>query len=161
MHIRYQLIIGSLVSLGILAGCSSTSEMTNEQPILEASSDTPVKQDTAQAEITKNDALDTVFYFDVDDATLRPDAISIIKAHAERIKSGSSMVRIEGHADERGTDAYNQELGQRRAEAVRELLLSMGVSSNKIETVSYGEKNPLAVDSTEIAWQKNRRVELK
>ena len=161
MRVVYHLIFGSFVSLGILAGCSSTSEITGEQPANEASSEVSQNQNMVQSEPTNNLTLDTVFYFDVDDSTLHPDAISIIKAHAERIKSNSTTVRIEGHADERGTDAYNQELGKRRAEAVRELLLSMGVSSNKIETVSHGEKSPLAFGNTETAWQKNRRVELK
>ena len=75
--------------------------------------------------------------------------------------SNSQVIRIEGHADERGTEAYNQELGQRRAEAVRDLLISKGVSASQIQTVSYGEKNPDITGSGEPVWQKNRRVVLK
>ena len=106
-------------------------------------------------------ALDTIFYFDFDDANIRPDARAEIEAHAERIKSSDQIVRIEGHADERGTEAYNRELGQRRAEAVRDLLVSMGVQSSQIKTVSLGEQNPVILGSGESVWQKNRRVELK
>lgn len=156
-----RMLLGSLFTLVFIAGCSSTSEKIEEQPANEASSEVSTNQNMVQPERTNKVTLDTVFYFDVDDSTLRPDAISIIKAHAERIKSASKVVRIEGHADERGTDDYNQDLGKRRAEAVRDLLLSMGVNSNKIETVSFGEKSPLAFGSSETAWQKNRRVELK
>lgn len=157
----YYLLTGSVLSLGLLAGCSSTSEVKDEQPVQEASTEIPATQEMTESETTKSVTLDTTFYFDVDDATLRPNAISIIKAHAERIKSDQKVIRIEGHADERGTDAYNQELGQRRAAAVRDVLVSMGVDSSKIETVSYGEKSPIEAGNTEMAWQRNRRVELK
>jgi peptidoglycan-associated lipoprotein len=69
-------------------------------------------------------------------------------------------VRLEGHADERGSREYNIGLGERRAQAVRRLLLLQGVSAGQISTVSFGEERPRATGSTESAWAQNRRVEI-
>lgn len=158
---QYQIIVVSMFLLTFFAGCSSTSDVIEEAPVQQATSDPVATQEPAQPQQDATLALETIFYFDYDDATLRPGAHAEIEAHAERIKSSNQIVRIEGHADERGTDAYNKELGQRRAEAVRDLLVSMGVHASKIETVSMGEKSPVILGSGESVWQKNRRVELK
>ncbi|MAM44068.1 MAG: hypothetical protein CMF93_07115 [Candidatus Marinimicrobia bacterium] len=77
------------------------------------------------------------------------------------MKSSSSKVRIEGHCDERGTREYNLALGEKRANAVSELLQVNGVSSNSITTVSYGEEKPVAYGSNESSWSKNRRAVVK
>jgi peptidoglycan-associated lipoprotein len=69
-------------------------------------------------------------------------------------------VRLEGHADERGSREYNIALGDRRAQSVRRVLLFQGASTDQIETVSYGEEQPAMSGHTEEAWAKNRRVEL-
>ena len=161
MRKQSSLLAVPFIVFGFLAGCSSTSDVIEEPPAQQATPETTAAQEPVQTEATPEVELASTFYFDVDDATINPSAVPIIKEHAERIKTNSQTVTIEGHADERGTDTYNQDLGQRRAEAVKELLVSMGVSENKIETVSYGEKSPLALGSNEISWQKNRRVELK
>jgi peptidoglycan-associated lipoprotein len=161
MQNQYHKIVVSLFVLTFFAGCSSTSDVVEEAPVQQASSEPVAAQEPAQPQPEATIALETIFYFDYDDATLRPGARAEIEAHAERIKSSEKIVRIEGHADERGTDTYNKELGQRRAEAVRDLLVSMGVHSSKIETVSLGEKSPVILGSGESVWQKNRRVELK
>ena len=159
-----------LFVLAFIAGCSSTPDAVEEAPTQAAPpeqatvQEEPVRQEAAQQASPEPEpevALETVFYFDFDDATLRFDDRSAIETHAERIKSGSQFIRIEGHADERGTEAYNKQLGQRRANTVRDLLVSMGVDSNQIEAVSYGEQNPKALGSSEDAWQKNRRVEIR
>lgn len=155
------LLFVSFIVVGFLAGCSSTSDVIEEPQAQESTPEMAAAQEPVQPESNTEVELASVFYFDVDDATVRPSAVEVIKEHAERIKSSAQTVTIEGHADERGTDTYNQELGKRRADAVKDILISMGVNSNKIETVSYGEKNPLAFGSNEMSWQKNRRVELK
>jgi peptidoglycan-associated lipoprotein len=77
------------------------------------------------------------------------------------LKNNSQRVRLEGHADERGTREYNQALGARRANAVADYLVLQGVSRSRVETISYGEERPAATGSGESAWSKNRRVELK
>jgi len=145
--------------LGLIAGCSSTSEVVEEAPPQQASSEPPTEQKPAVTQAETE--LSNTFYFDFDDASIRPNARPIIEAHAERLKNSNQPITIEGYADERGTEAYNKQLGQRRADAVKELLVSMGVQSNQIETVSYGENNPQDAARNEMAWQKNRRVVLK
>jgi peptidoglycan-associated lipoprotein len=68
---------------------------------------------------------------------------------------------LEGHTDERGTREYNLALGERRANAVRDYMVASGVPAYRIETISYGEENPVAYGSGESNWMKNRRVEIK
>jgi len=78
------------------------------------------------------------------------------------MKSNLSLkIRIEGHCDERGTREYNLALGEKRANAVAEILALNGISSNRIFTVSYGEERPVSEGSNESAWSKNRRAVLK
>jgi peptidoglycan-associated lipoprotein len=102
----------------------------------------------------------TVFYFDFDSSVLRADSRSLLNAHAAALQAKHRAVRLEGHADERGTREYNIALGERRAQAVRAYLLSQGVTSS-IEVVSYGEERPAVDQSNNSAWQQNRRVEIK
>ena len=161
MRNQFYLAVILLFVLAFLAGCSSVSDVVEEPPVQNAAPEPASIQEPVQTEPESKITLETSFYFDFDDATLRPDAHQAIQAHAERLKSNSQVIRIEGYADERGTEEYNKELGQRRADAVRDLLISMGVSSSQIETVSFGEQRPLVLGSGETIWQKNRRVELK
>ena len=100
-------------------------------------------------------------YFDYDKYNLSASAVSEIRDLAKSIKSNSSKVRIEGHCDERGTREYNLALGERRANAVSELLQVNGVPSSSITTVSYGEERPVAYGSNESSWSKNRRAVVK
>ena len=74
------------------------------------------------------------------------------------LKTNNSNVKLEGHTDERGTREYNLALGERRANAVRDYMVVNGVSSGRIETVSYGEEDPVAMGSGEASWSQNRRV---
>ena len=161
MQNQIYLVVLLFFVLVFSAGCSGTGDVVEEAPVQEAAPEPTIAQEPVQPEPEPEMALETTFYFDFDDATLRPNVRQAVEAHAERLKTNSQVIRIEGYADERGTEAYNEQLGKRRAEAVRDLLVSMGVSSSQIETVSYGEKNPLMVGSGEDVWQKNRRVELK
>ena len=84
-----------------------------------------------------------------------------MRAHARRLAANPGVsVRLEGHADERGSREYNIGLGERRAQAVRQALMLQGVNSVQITTVSYGEERPADSRSFEDAWAKNRRVEI-
>ena len=76
-------------------------------------------------------------------------------------KKGELQVLIEGHCDERGTDEYNLALGERRALAVRRYLVALGISADRLHTISYGEEKPAVLGSDEAAWSKNRRAEFK
>jgi len=101
-------------------------------------------------------------YFDYDQYDLSPSSISEIRQFASQVKSdSSSRVRVEGHCDERGTREYNLALGERRANAVADILVLNGVTSSRITTVSYGEERPTAYGSTESSWAKNRRAIVK
>jgi peptidoglycan-associated lipoprotein len=106
-------------------------------------------------------AAGTVFYFDFDSSTLKPAAQAALDAHIALLKTNDRRVRLDGHTDERGTRDYNMALGERRANAVRDYMVVNGVASYRIETVSYGEEQPVAYGSGESNWSQNRRVELK
>ena len=103
----------------------------------------------------------TVVYFDYDQSDIRPEFLSMISAHAARLAGGRSVaVRLEGHADERGSREYNIGLGERRAQAVRRALMLQGVSASQVRTVSYGEERPAAFGHDDSSWAQNRRVEI-
>ena len=107
-------------------------------------------------------ALQTVFYFDFDKSVVRQDGLDALEKHAAYlVATPSAFVRLEGHADERGTREYNMALGERRANAVANYLIINGIERYRVETVSYGEERPVNSSSTDSAWAENRRVELK
>ena len=98
-------------------------------------------------------------YFDFDRSDLRPESLRTIEANASWMKSNPKMkVQIEGHCDERGTEEYNLALGERRATAVKNHMLGLGVDQRKLFTISYGEELPVDQGHTEDAWAKNRRA---
>ncbi len=108
------------------------------------------------------ETLGTVIYFDFDSSEVRAQDQDIVAAHAIRLNEDSfASVRLEGHADERGSREYNIGLGERRAQAVRQLLMIQGVNASQIQTVSFGEERPDAMGSTESDYARNRRVEIK
>ncbi len=117
---------------------------------------------TARERQQRDDALSmTVFYFEFDRSDLSAEARAALVHHANYLKSNpSARYRLEGHADERGTREYNLALGERRAQAVERYLQVQGVSSNQLETISYGEENPVDNRTTEAAYALNRRVEI-
>lgn len=101
-------------------------------------------------------------YFEFDQFRLTPEAVRILEGNAEFLLAHPELrVQIEGHCDERGTVEYNYQLGQRRADAVREYLIAKGVSPGQLNTISFGEERPAAPGSNEAAWQKNRRAQFQ
>jgi peptidoglycan-associated lipoprotein len=101
--------------------------------------------------------------FDYDKATIRPDASKTLESDVTSIRTilqryPNQKVKIEGHADERGSDEYNVALGDRRAVSAKEFLTGMGISGGQLDIVSYGKQRPVCEDHTEDCWQKNRRV---
>ncbi|MES0873462.1 peptidoglycan-associated lipoprotein Pal [Sinimarinibacterium thermocellulolyticum] len=102
-----------------------------------------------------------LIYFDFDDTTIRPEYMGVIETYARYLQDNpSARVRLEGHADERGTREYNLGLGERRALSVESALVSRGVSREQISVVSYGEERPAVSGHDESAWAKNRRVQI-
>lgn len=97
-------------------------------------------------------------HFDFDKYDIREDAKPTLKAIADYLtKNNNHKVLIEGHCDERGTNEYNLALGDKRAKAAKDYLISLGVPSNRIDTISYGEEKPLCKEKNEECWAKNRR----
>lgn len=98
-------------------------------------------------------------YFDFDRYDLSTDARTILRANADWLKNNqTARVEIEGHCDERGTSEYNLALGAKRAQAVREYLVTLGVAGNRLSTISYGEEIPVCKEATESCWRQNRRA---
>jgi peptidoglycan-associated lipoprotein len=108
---------------------------------------------------TRVPELSTV-YFEYDSFRLNSDARAALNAAAQWLKANPSMqIQVEGHTDERGTTEYNLALGERRAGAVKDFLITAGVPSAQVSTISYGEERPVGVGSNEQAWSQNRRAE--
>lgn len=178
MSNTFKSLLVSLAFVSLMAGCSSTQKadeaaaaaeearLAAEQAALDAQAEAErlaaLEAQRLQEEADRINAnVDTVFYFDFDQSILNSATRSALLVHAQRLKNTGESVRLEGHADERGSREYNMALGERRANAVRDFLTLQGVSSSRIETVSYGEEKPAEVGSYDSAWGKNRRVELK
>lgn len=103
-----------------------------------------------------------VIYFDFDSSNIRPEYINVLNAHAALLATHPHLrVRLEGHADERGSREYNVALSERRGYAVFDYLQLKNVRANQMEVIGYGEEVPAVFGSNEAAWGKNRRVEIK
>lgn len=131
---------------------------------MEPEADKPVQQAPVLPEVIEKKTEDLLkslgdIYFDYDRFSIRNDAISVLEENAQTLASGlsSNKIVIEGHCDQRGTESYNMVLGERRANAVREYLVDLGVPSEKLQVVSYGKEKPFCTDQTEVCWQENRR----
>ena len=110
------------------------------------------------AELVQNNL---VVYFEYDSSEIRADFNNMLAAHGRYLAATpNARVRLEGHADERGSREYNIGLGERRAQAVRQLLLLGGATASQLSTISYGEERPAVFGSDEEAYGLNRRVEL-
>lgn len=104
---------------------------------------------------------DRIVYFEFDSAEIRPESQTIIEANARSLAGNRRAVtQLEGHTDERGSREYNVALGERRANAVRQVMIAMGVSPQQIRIVSYGEERPAAAGQEEQSYALNRRVEI-
>jgi peptidoglycan-associated lipoprotein len=128
---------------GTGAGGSSTTAAPGARP--------PV------AEFAANPNLKDI-YFDFDKYDIRPGDAKILDGNATWLKSNNNLVLIEGHCDERGTNEYNLALGERRAKATMNYLVSQGVQAARITIISYGEERPLCTEHNEACWAKNRRA---
>ena len=115
---------------------------------------------------TRNPSLEELFlkdmrdaYFDYDSAAIRPDAREALQRSADFLKNyPSAHVTVEGHCDERGSTEYNIALGDRRSNAVKQYLISLGVPTNQVLTTSWGKEKPFCAQANETCWQQNRRA---
>ena len=156
-----------LATFVFAAGCKSKPEEFPEPPPQSTSNTTGadnsgVTTDSTESQGPSGELLSKrVVYFDLDKADIRMDSQPVVAAHAAYLaKNPSQKVRLEGHADERGSREYNIGLGERRGQAVRRALLLQGVSEVQLSTVSYGEERPAAAGSDEQTYAQNRRVEI-
>lgn len=101
-----------------------------------------------------------VIHFDLDSITLNEEGKKLLRLQAQWIAQHPHKLLIEGYADERGTRAYNIALGAKRASAVREYLMQIGIPRATLKTVSYGKDRPVAVCGTERCWSQNRRAKI-
>jgi peptidoglycan-associated lipoprotein len=155
-----------------LAGCSSTtakSELPSPAPATP-----PAESKTEPAPVPSTSSLEAFqrgestatpassplkeVYFDFDRYDLRADARETLKANGDWLRANPSVVvEIEGHCDERGTNDYNMALGAKRAQAAMDYLKTLGVATNRLSTISFGEELPVCKEHTEECWAKNRR----
>jgi peptidoglycan-associated lipoprotein len=106
--------------------------------------------------------LEQVVYFDYDESTIRADAQEMLARKVPVLRENTPIrMRIEGHADERGSVEYNLALGMRRANAVRDYLADFGIEPGRFEVVSFGEDRPATTGANESAWSQNRRAEFR
>ncbi len=101
-------------------------------------------------------------HFDFDKYNIRPDAQQKLSSHSEWLKSNPNVnIIIEGNTDEWGTEEYNLALGERRAMAAKNYLVNLGVSADRMSTISYGESRPVNPEHNQAAWAQNRRDDFK
>jgi len=157
-----------LLTAAVLAACAgSDTKEADEAAAREAAeaAERARQEQMAQDELQRleqaAEAVGNVFYFEFDSSALTQNAINDLNAHIALLQKTDRNVRLEGHADERGTREYNMALGERRANSVRDYMVANGIATYRIETVSYGEERPVAYGSGEANWSQNRRVELK
>lgn len=102
-----------------------------------------------------------VVYFDFDSSKIGADYVELVKHHGRYLSSNSgAKMRLEGHTDERGSREYNVALADRRAQAVKRLLMFQGATSDQVTIISYGEEKPVALGHDEASWHLNRRAEM-
>ena len=164
------ILLGLALLLG--AGCSNPTipDPEAQEPVYDAGADSMADTggfgdeglEGGEAFDDFSDELTMVIYFDFDESELRAEYADLLQRHASNLANNRrAQIRLEGHADERGSREYNIGLGERRSQSVRRLLLIQGAASDQISTVSFGEERPAAFGSDEEAYQLNRRVEIK
>ncbi len=166
--------IAVLMLSGLLSGCFTKPDTTyptsadsydgphKTRPLVAEGDAKPTPAVASPTPVAATRPSEAIVYFDFDQSTITPEWRRLLTEHAKWLKANPNQkVVLEGHCDERGTREYNIALGERRANAVKRFLTVQGVSDSQLETVSFGEEKPAETASTEEAWAKNRRVELR
>ena len=136
-------------------GPGGTADASVRITIASAANVEPTDTDRDRDKIFRDRVKDA--YFDLDKADIRPDAREALSATAEVLRAYPDIkATIEGHCDERGSTEYNLGLGDRRATAVKQYLISLGISADRLSTVSYGKEKPFCTEENEQCWQENR-----
>lgn len=160
--------ISLLLLFGFISACATTDqqEVNIAEDSVNDSAEAAVSSGAdlaspVQVSVEPVAQLENLFYFSYDQATLDSDVRALLDAQAAALRNSSAAIRLEGHADERGSREYNLALGERRAKAVADYLAIQGISRARIEVVSFGEERPVALRSNSADYALNRRVELK
>ncbi|GAB4197401.1 MAG: peptidoglycan-associated lipoprotein Pal [Thalassobaculales bacterium] len=159
-------VLSVLAAALLVAACESTPEsgaaatgsgQTTAAPAPVSTAPTSAVRPGSQEDLAINVG-DRVFY-DFDKYDLKPEARQTLERQAAWLKRYPSVrFQIEGHADERGTREYNLALGERRANAARDYLVTLGIDPARLSTISYGKERPAVLGSNEAAWSQNRRA---
>lgn len=151
----------ALLSLMLVIGCTSPKKVTESTDVPSGDSgmdSSPMSFDASGSDSGGINGLVTV-HFEYDKSTLTSMVKKDLASNAEWIKSNpKTIIQIEGHCDNRGTIEYNLALGERRAQAVKNYLVGLGVPADRLSIISYGEEKPFVQGDTEEAWAKNRRA---
>jgi peptidoglycan-associated lipoprotein len=164
---KLKLVCVSLLSLGFIAGCASTSDKSDAGADAKGGAATSGAGDTKSAggsAVGDSAALlaKKRVHFEFDSSKLDDESKAIVQAHSKHLASNANLkVKLEGHTDERGSREYNLALGERRAKSVNDLMKALNIDSKRVSSVSFGEEKPMANDHNEAAWRQNRRVEIQ
>lgn len=169
MSKHQEFFAAALAAVVILSGCSSLQKKKSSAAGAGGAAATaPAVPQGEQQEASlrsKTYELDPEIksvYFDLDSYRFSDETLAILKANAAKLKEKSgTAILIEGHADDRGTIAYNLALGQERAQAVKEYYISLGIPLSRMSTISYGELKPVCSQEDEACWRQNRRADTK
>lgn len=165
---RFLLIIGLIAVMVMAYGCGKKPPPPVEQP--KAVDTTPAPPPPAPPppppappaapEVKASDF--KIVYFDFDKSNVRADQQAALDQNAQILKNNPNVnIQVEGNCDERGTVEYNLALGDRRAQAVKKYLIDLGISADRIKTISYGKERPAVLGTGEEVWAKNRRAEFR
>lgn len=131
-----------------------TAPPAEQRPVTEEA----VKPVESPKPVAKTENIKDIF-FDFDKSTINPEMKSALEQDVSWLKANPQVkVQLEGHCDERGTNEYNLALGEKRAHAVKQFLISQGIKAVRLSTISYGEDRPFCTEHTESCYQQNRRV---
>ena len=165
---RFGIAAMAILMVGAISGCKKKSSDDGINDDMSSNQSNNTSETTTGSGLPELDE-DTLFapatgleiiYFDYNSFSMRPDAMAAMRRNAEKIlQVPGVIIQIEGHCDERGTQEYNLALGEKRALATREALMNLGVSGDRMVTISYGEEDPADAGHNEAAWAKNRRAE--
>lgn len=166
---KLSVLLLAAAALSLSFGCASKPAPKPDAPAVTTAPATKTEQPAAQpSEISETPVVEAPaekltlkrVHFEFDQYVLDTDARANLENNAAYMSANSRVdIQIEGHCDERGSDSYNLALGEKRARAVMDYLVSLGTSARRLDIISYGEERPLAPGSTESAWAKNRRAE--
>ncbi len=159
-------VIIGVLSFGAICGGKKEPTLTPPKPVEEPEEEveieTPPVEEIAEFEVEEEpEPLEFPnINFEFNKYNLKPEARAVLREMADSLRSRQdTMLRIEGHCDERGTEQYNLALGEKRALEAKKFLVSAGIDSDRIDIISYGEERPVDPRHNEEAWAKNRRDE--